>query len=701
MFETSRIRAGRPSTCFPSIVTLVVASGLTLTVSSRGGIVEAQQSAKRRLSIVGLAELPRVLDAQLSPDGRSVAYTLTRANWKANRPVPHIWRQPIGGGAPIQLTDGDAGETSARWSPDSTSLLFLARKDSDTQIYLLPISGGEARPLTRHATTVSQPAWAPDGSAVYFLATDARSSREREREQLRDDVFALDENFKHRHLWKVTVSGGSEQKLTDGNHSVLSYKLSRDGRRIAFHRAPTPLAGDSLRSEVWVMDADGGRAAQVTSNNVEESEAELSPDNSRVLFLAEANRSLEPYYSSSLFTAPVTGGAPRPVVVGFPFAFERASWASNGTIVAAVNMGVHSEVFSIDVAAGRPQALTDGPHSVQFWSFVPAAGRMIFQLDERTRIGDAWTLPVEGGTPTRVTGVYDTLDQDFELPVQEKVSWKGRDGAAVEGILFYPLGYQPGTRYPLVVQLHGGPAESDKFGYGPGVIVNYVPVLAARGYAVLRPNYRGSAGYGDAFLRDVVGGYFKQMHLDVLAGVDALIQQGVVDPDRLAVMGWSAGGHLTNKLITFTTRFKAASSSAGAANWTSLYAQTDSRANRSLWFGGSPWQRDAPVDVFWAHSPLKDVANVKTPTLFFIGQEDPRVPMPQSVEMYRAVSSLGVPSKLYVAPREGHQWGELRHQVTKANLELEWFERWVQAKTYTWEQAPGDPVSTGVGQNPR
>jgi dipeptidyl aminopeptidase/acylaminoacyl peptidase len=277
---------------------------------------------------------------------------------------------------------------------------------------------------------------------------------------------------------------------------------------------------------------------------------------------------------------------------------------------------------------------------------------MTFQLDEPARLGDVWTLPFDGGTPARVTAVYDSLARDFALPRQEKVSWKGADGVTIDGLLFHPIGYRTGTRYPLVVQLHGGPQESDKFGYGPGVIVNYVPVLAARGYAVLRPNYRGSTGYGSAFLRDVVGGYFKNMHTDVLAGVEALVEQGIADPDRLAVMGWSAGGHLTNKLVTVTSRFKAASSTAGAANWTSLFAQTDTRANRALWFGGTPWQPDAPTAALWDHSPLKDAWRVKTRTMFVVGQEDPRVPIEQSIE-YRALRANGVPTQLLVAPREG------------------------------------------------
>jgi dipeptidyl aminopeptidase/acylaminoacyl peptidase len=317
---------------------------------------------------------------------------------------------------------------------------------------------------------------------------------------------------------------------------------------------------------------------------------------------------------------------------------------------------------------------------------------MIFQLDEPARLGDAWTLPLDAtrAEPTRVTGVYDALDREYHLPRQEKVTWRGADGTAVEGILFYPLAYEPGTRYPLVVQLHGGPQESDKFGYGPGVIVNYVPVLTSLGYAVLRPNYRGSSGYGNAFLRDVVGQYFRNMHLDVLAGADHLVAQGLADPDRLALMGWSAGGHLTNKLITVTGRFKAASATAGAANWTSLFAQTDTRASRTLWFGGSPWQRDAPIENYWNNSPLKDAASVTTPTLFIVGEQDSRVPMAQSVEMYRALTANGVPARLYVAPREGHQWGELRHQLFKANVELEWFERHVRGRAYSRERAPSD-----------
>jgi dipeptidyl aminopeptidase/acylaminoacyl peptidase len=354
-------------------------------------------------------------------------------------------------------------------------------------------------------------------------------------------------------------------------------------------------------------------------------------------------------------------------------------------------MGVHTELVEVEPGSGRTRQLTDGTHFIApGWAIVPRAGKIVLQLDEPTRFGDVWTLPISGerSTPTRVTGHFDSLERDRALPRQEKVEWKSADGVAVEGVLFYPIDYQQGRRYPLVVQMHGGPFESDKFGAGPGLVLNYFPVLAAKGYAVLRPNYRGSIGYGSEFYRGVVNGYFHHMTSDVITGVDHLIQAGIADPDRLIVMGWSAGGTLVNKLVTMTDRFKAGSAGAGVANWTSLYAQTDKTSFRTTWFGGTPWQKNARIDLFWNNSPLKDVANVKTPTLLFAGEGDPRVPMAQAVEMYRALSTNGVPTRLYIAPREGHVWSDLRHLLFKANTELEWFEKYSSNRAYVWENPP-------------
>ncbi|MGH9141898.1 MAG: prolyl oligopeptidase family serine peptidase [Vicinamibacterales bacterium] len=652
----------------------------------------AQTSATRKpMSLTDLAALPRIAGAppQLSPDGKSVAYLLTKTDWKAGRLIFQLWRQEVGGGVPEQLTFGDGGVQPGAllWSPDGKTVLF----QRDGQIVLLPTDGGEPRSLTKHATNVSAPKWSPDGNAVYFIAADPATADERERARLKDDVYAMDESYRQRQLWKIVVSSGEETQLTKGDSTVKEYVISADGRRIALQRAPTPADMDAFRGEVWVMEASGDNPRALTSNSIEEKTLDLSPDGAQVLFLADTNERFEPNYPTNLFIVSAAGGTPRPAVADFKYTFDQAAWTPDGrAIVATVNMGVHEEFFRVDVAARRAQQITEGPHFIPpVWSVVPRAEKIVFQIDEPTRFGEIWTLPISGAQPPiRVTHQFDTLDRDFAIPREEKAEWKGADGAAIEGVLFYPADYRAGQRYPLVVQLHGGPMESDKFGIGAGSTLHYVPVLTGKGYFVLRPNYRGSLGYGPGFVRDVVDGYFHQMATDVLRGVDALIARGLVDGDRLVLMGWSAGGTLVNKLVTMTDRFKVASSGAGIADWISLYGQTDNTSFRRTWFGGTPWRPDAPFDLFWDNSPIKDVANVKTPTLFFVGESDTRVGLAQSLEMYRAVKSLNVPTALVVAPNEGHQWGAVAHLLRKANIELEWFEKYANHRSYVWEKAP-------------
>ena len=643
------------------------------------------------MSLVQLAELPRMLEPQLSPDGRSVAYMLGTADWTAGRLVYHLWRQDAGSAA-VALTSGTPPDNpgSTRWSPDGASILF----NRGGQLWLIPKAGGTPKQITKHVTGVGSATWSPDGRTIYFTAVDPQTPEERERERRRDDLTPFEENLKVRQLWSIDVASGAEKQLTAGNLYTASYRLSPDGTRVVVERAKSPLANDEHTGELWVMRADGSDARQITRDDVQNLQGQLSPDNSQVLFLATASEKLVPYYNTHLFIVSAAGGTPRPAAPGFPYAIDQAAWTPDGaSILAVANMGVHSEIFRIDVASRTATQLTEGRHYITPGSFavVPSAGRMLMQLDEPERYGDAWTMPISASEgPSRVTSLFDGFTQKYAVPRQEKVTWKS-NGTTIEGVLMYPRNYRPGTRYPLVVQLHGGPAESDKFGAGPGLLLNYFPVLTGQGWFVLRPNYRGSTGYGDAFLRDIIPGYFRNMQYDVLSGVDELIKQGLVDGDRMVLMGWSAGGHLTNKLVTMTTRFKAASSGASVSNWVSMFSQTDDRDTREPVFGGTPWQKNTPIMLWWNASPLKDAANVKTPILLFSGDVDPRVPKEQSIEWYRALKSHGVPTHLYNAPREQHLWGELRHQIAKGNAELAWFAEYALHTSYTPEQAPGLP----------
>jgi dipeptidyl aminopeptidase/acylaminoacyl peptidase len=647
----------------------------------------ANAQGRRPMTWVDVIDMPLIQDPQLSPDGQHVAFVMFRSDWRANRPIGHIYRINVDGSSQVQLTFGDRGEASPRWSPDGSGIAFLARRDGDSgnQIYLLDSSGGEARRITTHATAPGTIQWAPDGRAIYFIASDARTADEREKERLQDDVYAFEEtNFKQRHIW-VTDLQGQTRKLTEGDYSVGAYEVSSDGTRVVMSRAPSPLLEHNRHSEVWVMNSDGSNAVQLTRNAIPENDASLSPDNTTVVFRAAANAKFESYYNDKIFVVPASGGDARVLLPDATHEVLDVQWDGNSKdLYFLANMGVRSELLKVNVATGRVTELTGDEHSIAAWSYVAAAKTHVFTRNTPARASEVHTLPADGeAEPRRITNVFDYVDRSFQVARQHRLTWKGQDGQQIEGLLYYPVNYVAGTRYPLVVITHGGPEESDKFGFSSDV-----QVYAGKGYAVLKPNYRGSTGYGDAFLRGMIGGYFTQSHLDVMTGVDAVIALGVADPNRLVKMGSSAGGHMTNKLISFTDRFKAASSFAGAANWISFFAQSDTRLRRELWFGGTPYDANAPFEAYWNHSPVKDAANIKTPTLFIVGENDPRVPLPQSIEMYRALKHHNVPTRLYVGPREGHGFGELRHRLFKFQVEMEWFEKYANNRPYTWEKAP-------------
>ena len=534
-------------------------------------------------------------------------------------------------------------------------------------------------------SSIDSVSWTPDSSAIYFLADDPKTDEEKKKEKLQDDVFMFDEDKKHKHLWHQAVDAEEATRLTEGDFTIRNYQLSRDGEQIVVQRAPTPLLNSIFEAELWLIDADGQNWRQLTDNDDAESAPEISPNGDSILYISDVNAAGDPYYNGNLFVVSVDGDEPRMLLPEVPWEIDDASWSDDGrSIYVVANTGVRSNLYEVNLDSERIRQVTEGDHTIYDWQYLPESDQHIAGISTPDAPEETWRF--RNGRGTQLTRFYDDLAEQFFLPRQEAITWTGDDGTEVEGLVYYPKDYEEGKRYPLAVQTHGGPAASDKFRY-PGW-GSYIQILTGRGWLVFRPNYRGSVGYGDDYLRDMVGHYFNQAHLDVMTGVDYLIEEGLADPDRMIKMGWSGGGHMTNKIITFTDRFKAAASGAGAANWVSMYGQTDIRIHRENWFGGSPWQENAPFEKFWEHSALSEIWKVTTPTIVLVGQSDERVPATQSVELYRALKANGVDTHLYMAPREPHGWRELRHRLFKVNVELDWFERHALGQQYAWEEAP-------------
>ena len=675
-------------------------------------VLPAAGQDRRPMTIVDLIEMPGIGSPAISPDGEQLLFTRTDADWEANDTRTHIWRVGLDGGAPVQMTNGEHGESDPSWAPDGSRFAFVARRGDDAaaQIYVISNSGGEAVALTEHPTSVGSIEWSPDGGWIYFVAQREDTAEEKARAAVNDNVFRYEEDMKRSDLWRANAESGETERVSDGSRHVRGYSVSRDGTTLLVQLSPTPLFDDMLTSELWVANADGSGYRQITENRVGEGSATLSPDNRFAVFVANTNDELSDFYfNQRVFIVPTDGGDPVSLIPGGDIDVNDAIWSADGSAVfIRANTGVRQQILEVALGDLDGDAdddvvlspVTRGDHAVGAWDYHPSTGTHVFSVNSARNAGDFWALAAGMEAPRQVTRVYEYLAAEFRIPRIEDIRWRGEDGVEVEGLLYYPIDYVEGRRYPVVVQTHGGPPASDKFGFSRSH--NYEAVLAARGFFVFKPNYRGSTGYGDEFLRNMVGHYFDQAHKDVMTGVDHLIAEGLVDGDRMAKMGWSAGGHMTNKIITYTDRFKAASSGAGAVNWISMYAQSDVRIYRTPWFGGTPWSEDAPIDVYMEASPLFDLHRVTTPTLVLVGENDNRVPMAQSVELYQGLKSNGVETHLYVAPEQGHGWRELQQRLFKANVELDWFYRWVLGEEYEWERSPVHPdgeraVTTAAG----
>ncbi|MGZ8414837.1 MAG: S9 family peptidase [Gemmatirosa sp.] len=633
-------------------------------------------SAPRPMTPEDVMGLRNVGDPQLSPDGQWVAYVVSATDTVENAVDSDVWLVRADGSAPPRrLTTSKKSDTAPRWSPDGRRLAFLSAREERPQLFLLDPNGGEAERLTESKTAVSAFAWSPDGARIAFVASRAPTADEERRQKVKDDAIVVDSVFPHTRLWLVDVADRKARELVQGEFSVGDPQWAPDGKRLAYVVRPTPRADDGSRSDVWVVAADSGSTPRrLTENPGTDANPRWSPDGRLIAFLTRAGTS-DQVGLLRLAVMPAEGGAPRLLAPDFAYQPNDIWWSPDGrTLRVEAPTRTTNNVFELPAAGGVPRALFEDRAWVGMSSF-STDGRTVALIRSDLRTPpDVHVARIGARSATALRKLTDHNPQVRALAIgrTETLRYKGHDGLEVEGLVVYPAGYTPGQRYPLITQVHGGPAGAwfDRF---PSTWGSYAHVWAGRGWIVFQPNPRGSTGYGEAFLRANIKDWGNGDYRDIQIGIDTLVARGAADPQRLAQAGWSYGGYMTAWTLTQTQRFKALMVGAGLTNMESMYGTNDIPSTLDGYFGGTPYDN---VEEYRKRSAMTFIKNAKTPTLILHGQQDLRVPTGQAQELYAGLKRGGVPVSLVFYPREGHGLGEPRHQLDKMRRELAWMTRW-------------------------
>lgn len=602
------------------------------------------------------------------------------------------------GGEARKITDAKDGVTTFAFSKDGAWLVYRSGPVTQEQLHALPVAalaaGDSVRPtqLTRHPNGIGLWRLSPDSKRVYFVTADTTDPDERLRLEKRFDVRVRNAEVPVSSLWALDLDTKRTTRLTrDTSYSVGEFDISPDGRWIGFrglssNRYDRNILEQNINGDLYLLEVASGQIERITKNTeIGESTVSFSPDSRRVAFSAPDDFVF--MNNSKVYLRDVGArGAPfRKLGAGFDGDVTVGFWSKDGNTI-YFNEGVKAtnQVLALDVAANTVRPVIAEQASVSV-NQDDETGRLIISYADPRTPPTLYTVPSarELGTRsawTRLTNANPWVQQ-VALGDEQEITWTSADGRKVGGILVKPVGYQAGKRYPLIVAIHGGPAAADVLGFNGGYGSQ---VYAGAGYAVLMPNYRNSTNYGQRFKVESQGDYFTKGYQDIMAGVDHLIAQGIVDSTQMGVLGWSAGGHWSNWILTHTDRFKAISTGAGVFNWISMYGQSDTQRGRQWYLGNKLYYDD--MEAWWRQSPAAYIKNAKTPTMIHVVDNDPRVPRPQSEELHMALKRLGVPTEFYVYPGNTHGIPDPRNQLVKATAEMAWMDYWVRhsGRKFAW-----------------
>jgi len=646
-----------------------------------------------------------------SPDGRQVAYCEMRWEPPAEKRNTDLWVVDRTTKDVRRLTFDAANDRAPQWSPDGKLLYFLSNPerngekappyDGKSQVWRIAADGGEPFPVTRAVEGVGGFALSSDGSTLYY--TTSKKVVDEEWKALREEFKELEYGHgvtKFSQVWKLDLVNWRSEKLVDEKRVVADFKVATDGRIAMISRPDETLLSnegwsrvdlyDPASKKVEVITGDGWRSGHPSPYGWIDS-VEWSQDGAALAFTVSFDG-----YPTKLYVVkgPPSGGL---VEVERPEGVEvnggTVQWRGEGSGEVCF-VGQHrarQRVYCVSNPTGErardSRTLTDGDVVVTAFSFPRSGNPLIVAMDTTTVPGDLYVFP-KADDFQRITRINPQVDT-WKLPQISVVRWEGAGGEAVEGILELPPEYKPGIPLPMVVELHGGPTAATL--YRMRFWIYGRTLLAAKGYALLSPNYRGSTGYGDKFMTDLIGRENNIEVEDILKGVDAMVVQGIADPERLGVMGWSNGGFLTNCVITATDRFKAASSGAGVLDMVIQWGTEDTPGHVINYMQALPW-RDAAA--YEKASPLYRLDQVKTPTLIHVGGNDPRVPPAHSRALYRALKHyLSVPTELVVYPNEGHGLTTYANRKAKMKWDLGWFDRYLLGKPSAESAAEPSPTT--------
>ncbi|HWP83505.1 MAG TPA: S9 family peptidase [Bacteroidota bacterium] len=642
------------------------------------GTASAQTDAPTAWTPEVMMKFKRVGGTAISPDGKLIAYTVSTPMMEGEKSefLTHIWIVSTDGTMNHQFTFGDKSSSNPQFSPDGKYLSFTSSRGSDNknQLWIMRLTGGEAEQITKAKSGIGSYRWSPDSKRIAYLMTDPETEQEEKEKKEKRDVQLVDGNFKYAHLYTITIEkdGKGERKtkrLTGGSFHITSFDWSPDGKTIVFAHQVNPTVDVWPTMDISSVPSDSGALKPLVAWKGWDANPTYSPDGKWIVFASD-NGDTKWARAYDLYLMPSSGGEAKKLGETPDRSFGVIGWSADGKeIFVNETDRTSARVFAVPVGGGKPRVVTTGPGNYAGASFSEDGNSMGFIHQTPEMPPDVYVSSAKRFQPRKLTNVNADFPR-LAMGKTEVITWKSRDGREIEGLLTYPVNYVKGRRYPLILNIHGGPAGVFTQGFTAAGATYPLQAFAQEGYAILRPNPRGSSGYGADFRRANMSDWGFGDFDDNETGIEKVIEMGIAHADSLVICGWSYGGYMTSFTITRTHRFKAASVGAGVTNLMSFVGTADIPSFLPSYFEGEFWDR---MEVYMKHSAMFNVKNIKTPTQILHGERDARVPLSQGQELYIALKRRGVPVEMIVYPRMPHGLQEPKFILDAGKRMITWF----------------------------